>query len=210
MTPRRGLTGLQPRNRPHRDIWVCLVVVEGSKTERLYLEALREQPWVDTTRVRLEVTPSEDKSSPALLYDRLTLRAQELGLTPLDSCWLLNDLDHNTQPAHIANFNQVVRAIKQRPNHHHAVSNPCFEVWLLLHFTQELGNLITSQDAKKTFHDALARRRLNNLPAQWITREGVEDAVARARALDTHPAEPWPQSHGSRVYLLIEALPRRR
>jgi hypothetical protein len=38
----------------------------------------------------------------------------------------------------------------------------------------------------------------------------VEEAIERAKALDKNPADRWPQSLGTRVYLLAESVMNRK
>jgi hypothetical protein len=37
----------------------------------------------------------------------------------------------------------------------------------------------------------------------------VEDAIERARALDKNPSDRWPQTLGTRVYILAESVMNR-
>jgi hypothetical protein len=37
----------------------------------------------------------------------------------------------------------------------------------------------------------------------------VEEAIVRAKALDKNPADRWPQTLGTRVYLLVESVMNR-
>ena len=107
---------------------------------------------------------------------------------------------------------------------HMALSNPCFELWLLLHL--EDVSLLTPEEQKQWKENRRMSRRTDpflklrlrqkmgsyhestyDAPA-LITH--VEEAIARAKALDNNPADRWPQTLGTRVYLLAESVMNRK
>ena len=52
-----------------------------------------------------------------------------------DQFWLCIDKDHWAEPGHIANLRVVLQHCKQK-GYRVAISNPCFELWLLLHIEE--------------------------------------------------------------------------
>lgn len=67
-----------------------------------------------------------------------------------------------------------------------AVSNPCFELWLLLHFAQRTAHVTTAQVSK------LLRGHLPGYQKHIRfdeVRHGYEDAVVRGKALDRRHAD---------------------
>lgn len=101
-----------------------------------------------------------------------------------------------------------------------SLSNPCFELWLLLHLVD--ATLLTPEEQQQWMEN---RRKSKNadpyLKVQLRQEMGsyhesaydaqmliayVEDAIARAKALDKNPADRWPQTIGTRVYLLAESV----
>ena len=71
--------------------------------------------------------------SPDHVLTRLDDYVKEFELTEDDERWLMLDTDHWVEPNHIANFNHVCTQATQKG--FKLCSNPCFEIWLLLHLT---------------------------------------------------------------------------
>jgi len=99
------------------------------------------------------------------------------------------------------------------------LSNPCFELWLLLHVASIRDYSTNDRDAflanKKIQGDRtkleceivkiLGEYNKANLKPRLFL-PGIENAVVQARALDLHPARRWPDYLGTRVYLLVENM----
>ena len=87
------------------------------------------------TRIHVEILRTEDGlSSPEAVLQRLNDYNIEYQLDENDELWLMLDADHWTEPNHISNLNRVCTEAKQK-GFFLAHSNPCFEIWLLLHHT---------------------------------------------------------------------------
>ena len=103
-----------------------------------------------------------------------------------------------------------------------ALSNPCFELWLLLHLedatslTPEEYKMWLENRRKSKNADPYLKVRLRqklgsyhessyDAPALVVN---VETAIERARRLDKGPDDRWPQTLGTRVYLLAESVVR--
>lgn len=103
-------------------------------------------------------------------------------------------------------------------------SNPCIELWLLLHLVdavsltpkeqkQWLMNKKRSKNADPYLKVRLRREMGSYHEAAYDAQmliAHVEEAIARARALDKNPKDRWPQSLGTRVYLLAESVMNRK
>ena len=59
------------------------------------------------------------------------------------------------------------------------------------------------KDTERIYFKALAKEYTN-------PRVHVEKAIARAKVLDKNPSDHWPQSLGTRVYLLAESVMNRK
>ena len=132
----RGAASLkrrQPRSEPSGKSY--LIVTEGKKTEPNYLHAIRERLKLSATDVEIVHPPGTDPLT-------LTLRAKELkekrkieskrGTSILyDEVWVVLDLEH----VHSPRRKQAREAIEtgQKANISFAISDPCFEFWMLLH-----------------------------------------------------------------------------
>lgn len=117
-----------------------------------------------------------------------------------DEAWLVVDTDHWREE----DLNSLHEWSESEPRYGLAVSNPCFEYWLLLHFEPAKG----APDRK-----ASAARLRKHMPhydkgnLDIATLEpGIAVAVERARKRDTPPAPDWPRSPGTTVYRLVERL----
>lgn len=97
------------------------------------------------------------------------------------------------------------KRVRQQPNMHLAVSNPCFEYWLLLHF--ESGDGVAGRQGCL---DRLAKRfpGYNKVIGPGdISTDMIRQAVVRARK--KHEAQGYPEiptSLGSTVYLLVQRI----
>lgn len=208
-------TRLVRRGGGQRDARLFLVAAEGSVTEKQYFEGLRDRAVIDPRRVRIEVIGAADdtSSAPQYVLSRLDeFRKRHQLNDALDQLWLVIDTDHWSAPSHLRNLDQVIQQARQK-GFHAAVSNPCFELWLLLHFTDDVSGIdvaIEPRAAGRRCVDLL--RRLcgsydkSNLQIELYDRERVIAAIDRARALDTAPADRWPQAAGTRVYRLAHEL----
>lgn len=158
-----------------------------------------------SVRIQFEVLETEDgQSSPKDVLERLSRYLEEFQIGDGDEFWLVTDIDHWAEPGHIKNLTEVVRLCRQKKIGV-ATSFPCFDLWLLLHFSElpqkqisqcsEIGVLI--RDAVGGYN----KTKVFNLP---VTMESVEAAIARAKA--ANPKGPILQELGSEVHLIIEHL----
>jgi len=88
-----------------------------------------------------------------------------------------------------------------------AASNPCFEIWLLLHTINDLATVNDYGDSV----EAALRAELGGYdkcrtPVQCLNAEHLSRAMARACLGDTDPASPFPSLPGTRVYRLFESI----
>lgn len=144
-------------------------------------------------------------------------RKYEFDKHPEDEFWIVADVDDHTDERNISKWNEVLEKCR-REGYGYAVSNPFFEVWLLLHHAE-----VTDEDKKYAVTDvrgyqptAHFRERLRECHAhlkdgktpqeKHYSREKVMAAVGRAKALRPDPYEPWPQELGTTVYRLIEKI----
>jgi hypothetical protein len=121
------MKGYSERKRPHKRTYdVYLLVCEGSKTERIYFNRFR------TRRNNLRIiTPDSKFTDPENLVDFAIRQKHELELdvNSGDRVWCVFDTDENTDRA-------IRNAVKRAKSNgiEIALSNPCFEIWYLIHF----------------------------------------------------------------------------
>lgn len=195
------------RRSGFRDATLFVIASEGAVTEQDYFKGLKVR-W-HSSRIHVEVVTRDDPtlSSPRHVLSSLDAFAREFRLRDEDQLWLVMDRDSQSwKPPLMA---EIARECKK--GYFLAVSNPCFEIWLLLHFEdvpaqgnarkQELARnangLLKSQVAH---HCSPGCPYVNNFIPH------VEKALTRAETLDTSPRARWPAQLGTRVYRLVRQL----
>lgn len=183
-----------------RDARLVVVASEDTHAVEQYFGRFR------TRRVQFRVLPTEDGcSSPADVVARLDRYKDEFQIGDDDQLWACFDTDHWVQSNHIQNLVETIKCCKQK-GYRLAISHPCFELWLLLHF----DDFVPSSQLRCIEVISLLRQVVGGYQKSQVHRlpidaDKVVQAVSRAKAIDTTD-EPIPSSPTTRVYLLIEEL----
>ena len=183
-----------------------LVFCEGTRTEPDYVKALKLEPAVrESASVDIRIDLGASGAVPLTLVNAAAearaRSSREQG--EIDQVWCLFDVEwprnHPDLPA--------ARARAEASDVRLAISNPCFELWLALHFeghTAWLDNDAAGKLRRK--HDKSSGKGLDG--SQYMPRRA--DAVRRARALtDKHAGDGsgFPDDNpSSGMYLLLEAI----
>jgi hypothetical protein len=187
-----------------RDANLIVIASEDRYAVKQYFDFFR------STRVQVHVLSTEDgKSSPEHVLSRLDTFIEENDIGDGDEFWLVCDTDHWTQKGHIANLTLVQQLCRQK-GIRFVVCNPCFELWLLLHFDDfPTGESVPSCDAIgdsiRTAIDGYNKRKVYNLP---IGRLQVEAAVQRGKQ-QPHPLKQIPDSPQTSIHLIVDAILKR-
>jgi len=158
----------------HRDATLIVIASEDRYAVKQYFEFFK------STQIQFRVLETEDgKSSPEQVMNRLAEFMKDHDFGAGDQFWFVADTDHWIESNHIQNLVEVVRQCRQK-GIQVALSNPCFELWLLLHFTEfpsadrlscsQLGEQIRSIVGK---YD---KTKVFNLP---VTNAAVTEAIGR-------------------------------
>ena len=192
---------LLDRKVGHRDARLFVIAVEGEKTEARYFAALEERAIVHPSRVKLHVLPATDgRSAPRHVLERLDRAARELALQDFDETWLVIDRDRWTDKM----LAEVATGARQR-EHQLAVSNPCFELWLLLHVS-DAGEAASCDEYGDRFRAVVGGwSKTGPMPAA-LDAAAVREGVTRAEALDDGAQGGWPQAIGTHVHRLVKRL----
>jgi hypothetical protein len=169
---RRRAARLEPRPR-------ILIVCEGTKTEPTYFEGLKNEEVVRLVEIVVEDSGGVPKTlvkRAALLKRDAEKRAKHSQDNTLrfDEVWCVFDIDAHP---HLDEAKQQARDNGIRL----AISNPCFELWILLHFQEQTGHI------ERNHAQRACRRHLNQFKkavAYADLRDTYEEALARAAALD--------------------------
>jgi len=200
-------TRLLPRARYHRDARLFVVATEGQETEPGYFRALEARELIPATRVRLLVLPAEEgRSAVKHLVDRVAkCLDREPFETGFDQVWLVLDTDLG-----IGNRVEQLRGLVQdceSSGWRLAISHPSFEVWLLLHVTDDVGAVDdTCASVVRCLQSHLGGYHKSHPPPACLDRAALATAIERARTLDTTPMAPWPTTPASRMYRLLVEL----
>jgi hypothetical protein len=157
-----------------------VVFCEGTKTEPQYLEALKRLPAVhDVAAVDLRVETGHGGPVPQMLVS-LALAARDRARdedAEIDEFWCVFDVEWPTN--HPGLVDAVLEA--EQNGVKLAVSNPCFELWLILHF-QDHGSWLDNTEARRLRRqiDGVVDKSLD--PTQYMPR--VDEATRRAAELE--------------------------
>jgi hypothetical protein len=112
-----------------RDTRLVVIATEGRFTEAKYFSLFRD------TRVQVRVLPTgeDNRSSPEQVLERLREYRDNYELGGDDELWLMVDVDRWGD----AKLRRVAKQAKDC-RFGLAVSNPCFEVWLLFHHVDQI------------------------------------------------------------------------
>ena len=137
-----------------------LIITEGEVAEREYFESLRCVLQFDPVTVRV-IHPSctdangliraaiEERGKPATR--RLRGEAGNRDVSTYDHTWVVFDTDVPERLGTLSNALQLAK----RENIHVALSTPCVEIWLLLHFRDRPGPLLNSDATERLVGEAL-------------------------------------------------------
>ncbi len=189
MTRRRNATKRRSAYRDPKE--QILVTCGGIRTEPKYFEGLKKQARNPAVKVKI----ISDGVDPQRLVDYASTVAQRGGF---DSAWCVVDVDEF----------DLAPAIKtaQEAGVNLAVSNPCFEYWLLIHF-QDCHTCLNGPAAVTTkLRKHVPHYDKTDLRFEDFT-DSVDDAVRRAKQRCPAPGSHEHQHNPStRVWELVEAI----
>ena len=212
---------MRERREAFRDARLIVIASEGKDTERIYFKALAKE--YTNPRVHVHIlersVDEQNNSSPEHVLKQLNDYKNLYDLEADDELWLVVDKDQWKDRMLSRVATECVLGVSM----HMALSNPCFELWLLLHLedaeslTPEEQMLWMENRRKSKNADPYLKVRLRQKMGSYHESSydalslivHVEDAIERARALDENPTDRWPQTLGTRVYLLAESVMNR-
>lgn len=196
-----------------RDAKLIVIATEGQLTEKKYFEDLAT--WHRNPKVHVEVLDRLDgNSSPDHMVFQLDAFQRTYHLNRRDELWVVVDVDR-WGDAKLS----LVSSICTQKTYRLAVSNPCFELWLLLHFLDVENCSAEEREALQANQKVSRDRRY--IEQQLVSHAGsynksnldtspyfpcVKFAIEQARSLDTQKYYRWPHSLGTRVYKVVESI----
>ena len=180
-----------------RDTRLIIIATEGRKTEEQYFNIFRD------TRIQVKVlsTGEDNRSAPNHVIDRLNSFKEEYQISNNDELWLMVDVDQWGD----RNLSQIVQEASQR-TYGLAVSNPCFEVWLLCHYETPKATLGNCQSVEGALKNTLGGSyNKSNLDRSFFSGR-VASAIQNAKNLDGNSNDRWPQAIGTHVYKVVNSI----
>ncbi|QIG88623.1 RloB domain-containing protein [Chryseobacterium sp. POL2] len=196
---------------------IFVLAFEGNKTEEKYFSEFRDSNKFNDELIYLHLLKranDDTNSAPNHVFSKLKKEAKdEFNFKTGDELWMIIDTDR------WRNIPDIIQACNDLENMFVAVSNPCFEFWLLLHIKdiQEYG----AEELELIFRNRKTGNR-NYVDTKIVKIVGsynktnlkVDDflpnidlAISRAKNLD-QPQEEYPTKLGSHIYKLIEKIKR--
>ncbi|WP_082393018.1 RloB family protein [Nocardia arizonensis] len=199
MRHRRGRP-LTRRTATRDELRTIVLFCEGVNTEPDYFKAVKKLPTVRSrTSVRIELDPEHGAPVHLVRCAVERLRDEEV-----DECWCVFDVEW---PQNHPNLEEAVKLAEEH-GVGLAISNPCFELWLILHHRPHTAFL----DNRGAQRDC---RALGGIDGKRIDAEAVymplrQHAVRRAeqltrRHVDNRVAFPA-DNPSSSVFRLMRAL----
>lgn len=204
--PRSRSTG-PPRRRSastSAQLPELLIFLEGVRTEEGYFVHFWRE---NRSKVRIRIDPSKG-SAPTTLVDlavrekkRQARDAKRSGGRPYDEIWCVFDVDEH------AGLAQAI----QRAREHDirvAVSNPCFELWLILHHQDQTAH-IERGPAQSLAKNLLGCGKVLSPEALATLYERSDDARRRAEKLDRKHLDdgsPARTNPSSQAWKLVQSI----
>ena len=180
------------KGAPHRDARLFVIVAEGER-EDAYFQWFHEK----NQRIKVHIVAREqNRSAPTFFLERATQYLEQIDLKAVkgDSLWFVVDVDRWERSA----IDDLQRACEQEPGWHLAVSNPCFEVWILYHQMKEIKDTGQAcQDLKQQVHLQFK----GGFSVETVCPQ-IATAVDHAKARDSGPDAYFPDRMQTKVYLL--------
>ncbi len=244
MTVIKSRIPFTPQNpyRPKRPATskIIFLSLEGSVTEEEYFERVSEIFSEIKTKIQF-ISVAEDavhthhknrtpqqalllsKSRPKQLVERIEQfkieKAEQFQFSEYkeDEFWIVADTDDNTSSLWIEEWEEALKICEEK-GYGYAISNPFFEIWLLLHHDnateEDKKYAVTKEHAyEPTIH---FRERLHKLKVplkdkkhildKHYDREKIFQAIERAKALHLYKEDKVPKYFATTVYLLLEKM----
>ncbi|MEA5617945.1 RloB family protein [Cronbergia sp. UHCC 0137] len=130
------------RSQPSRKITQkILIACEGSKTEPIYFRSIRNELRLAT--LEIIILPPQSKTDPGSIIERLIDERKQMKnnerWSSKDAAWAVFDGDEHIEKS-ITNWQSAINKAKSQKINL-AITNPCFELWYLIHFQDHLSQI---------------------------------------------------------------------
>ena len=197
-----------------RSARLVVIASEGRCTESIYFSAVKDKLRAPNVHVEI-LSRDTNESSPESVHAQITDFMRQYNIEDDDELWIVIDRDR----WHERMLSQIAQLCAQNPHLNFCMSNPCFELWLLLHLEDvrkydEPTTTALIANRKSSSGLTWLKRRMRNLLGSYsesnyeVSRllPNVSSAMEIARKLDVNPSDRWPQTIGTRVYQLMGSI----
>jgi len=182
--------------RRYRKLFV--ISVEGVKTEPQYFELFNKS---DQNIIKINCLKGNHQSSPFQVLKRMKRYLKIEDLKKTDEAWLVIDMDQWSSDQ----IEPLFEWSQSKENYGLALSNPTFELWLLLHF--EDGRKVATTDECLNRLKKYLPEYKKGIGIRKFTIETIHSAIQRAKRRDNPPCVDWPRTVGvTTIYRLVEKL----
>ncbi|MBC8394429.1 MAG: RloB domain-containing protein [Deltaproteobacteria bacterium] len=192
----------EPRDR-------VLIVCEGAKTEPNYFKHLIRQLRLST---KVLVIGKECGSAPKSIVEHAIQQIHQEGDNPYDQVWCVFDVEIPKNESLNEAYNNIItyKPAKNSPTKlKHALTNPCFEYWYILHF-EKVGKAFNSN--RKVIHHLKKLHPEYDKASKEICEEiyqNLETAISHAKGIirEKHCGDDLREYNPStHVHLLVQYL----
>jgi hypothetical protein len=198
------------RKTGFRDGRMIIIATEGSVTEVSYFTQLNDAAILSSNKFQIKVIPPENnRSSPNHILRSLTNFKREYQIKGVDELWMVIDRDRWT----IQMLSDIISQCKQK-GIGLCISNPCFEIWLILHYkdltkeSQETKEAlrINKKEGNNTYvksciSDLMGNEHLNDYKDLFPL---ITEAINHAKSLKVIPGSNIFENLGSDVDFIFD------
>ena len=192
---------------------VFFIASEGERTEPDYFGIILAKLYPNIRMVMLGETKNLRGNDPTRLKKRIqgNLREQINKIIQCEA-WVVVDKDEWTveQLNEVANWVKGENHKKKPAFHGMALSNPCFEFWLLLHFKDENGEFDCDKCVSRLKRKYIPNydKRLNDHNIiKLFSKNNIEYAIRRSEMKNEGLNEDWPRQPGhTTVHILVQHI----
>ncbi|MEH2371638.1 RloB family protein [Nostoc sp.] len=176
------------RRPPSRNIaQKILIACEGSKTEPIYFNSIRNE--LRSSTLDIIVLPHQNKTDPGSIIEKLIEERQQRKdnqqWSKEDKAWAVFDGDEHIEKS-LANWQSAInRATSQKINL--AITNPCFELWYLIHFQDHFAEITRDRLVnllEKHIHGYDKSMCLYPKPLKSLTEQAIKRAEKIAKQIE--------------------------
>lgn len=183
-----------------------LIFCEGERTETDYLKALKSEPAVrQVASVDIQIDEDTHGSAPLTLV-KAAAEARERANDEqgeIDEVWCIFDVE---QPTNHPNLKEAI-ALARSKAVNVAVSNPCFELWLLLHFQDQSAGLDTNSARRQLKqHDGTEGKGLDGSMYMHRREEAARRACLLAKKHEGDGTKFPDDNPSSSMYRFLDAV----